>query len=425
MRMLVVAGTLAGVVCAGCAHATNGYFAHGYGIRAKAMGGCAIGTTWDSLAPASNPAAIAFVGNRVDVGVDWFQPTRHSRLSPALFGPAGGVYGANDAEHFFIPEFGVTWQAAERLALGLAVYGNGGMNTNYGSLNRRTRGLGAALFGAPPDNGLLGRGQVGVDMAQMFVAPTVAVKVHPRHALGVSAILAAQRFEARGLHNFANSVASVAPNSVTNRGHDWSYGYGFHIGWTGRLTDGLTVGASWQSRIWMTPFSRYNGLFAEGGDFDIPDSYGIGFTWKPLDRLTLAGEIQRIRYDHIDSVAHEGNRPAQLGSDGGPGFGWRDMTVWKLGLAWEVRDDLTFMAGGSFTDHAPYRGTETFFNILAPGVVRTHLTFGFTWRVRDGLELSAYYAHAFANRVEGRGRSFGIDNDLAEDMIGVGVGLTF
>ncbi len=388
MRIVALAGVCACLFAAGSVRATNGYFAHGYGAVAKAMGGAAIGSAHDALAPASNPAALAFVGDRVDFGLDWFHPSRGATLRAATFGPFAGRFHADEAEHFFIPELGVSRRLDDRVTLGLAIYGNGGMNTEYESLNRRTRGLGAAVFGAPPDHGLLGRGRAGVDLAQLFLAPTVAVHIAEGHAVGLSVKLAVQRFEAYGLHNFANPVASVAPNSVTNRGHDYSWGFGFHIGWVGRLTDTLTVGLAYQSRFWMTPFSKYNGLFAEGGDFDIPESYGVGFAWQPYERLLLTGDVQVIRYDHIASVGNPGNRPARLGSDDGPGFGWRDMTVFKLGLAYRVDDTLTLRLGGSLTN-APYRGRETFFNILAPGTIRAHVTVGLGWRVREGVEVSA------------------------------------
>jgi long-chain fatty acid transport protein len=64
-------------------------------------------------------------------------------------------------------------------SVGLSIYGNGGMNTDY---DTRT------FFGSSP---------TGVDLIQIFVAPSYAVKLHPRHSVGVSAILAYQSFEAK------------------------------------------------------------------------------------------------------------------------------------------------------------------------------------------------------------------------------------
>lgn len=54
-KMLLVALALAPFA----AQATTGYFAHGYGIKAKAMGGVGIALPQDALAAATNPAGIA------------------------------------------------------------------------------------------------------------------------------------------------------------------------------------------------------------------------------------------------------------------------------------------------------------------------------------------------------------------------------
>jgi long-chain fatty acid transport protein len=50
------------------AQATNGYFAHGYGVRNKSMGGVGAALSQDAVAAAVNPAGMAFVDNRIDLG---------------------------------------------------------------------------------------------------------------------------------------------------------------------------------------------------------------------------------------------------------------------------------------------------------------------------------------------------------------------
>ena len=95
------------------------------------------------------------------------------------------------------------------VSLGVSVYGNGGMNTDYKK--------------AIP---LLGTTPAGIDLAQLIVAPTVAWNLSPTNTVGVSLNLAYQRFEAKGLQNFANANFSASPNNVTNKGHDSAYGAG-------------------------------------------------------------------------------------------------------------------------------------------------------------------------------------------------------
>ena len=55
--------------------ATNGYFPHGYGMKAQGMGGTSIALAQDSMGGATNPAAMVWAGSRMDLGVNWF--TRH------------------------------------------------------------------------------------------------------------------------------------------------------------------------------------------------------------------------------------------------------------------------------------------------------------------------------------------------------------
>ena len=54
------------VALSGVALATNGYFSHGVGMRAKAVGGAAVAWPQDALSGANNPAAPGFLGSRFE-----------------------------------------------------------------------------------------------------------------------------------------------------------------------------------------------------------------------------------------------------------------------------------------------------------------------------------------------------------------------
>ena len=70
MKNSLLAVAVAAALAPFAAHATTGYFQHGYGIKAKSMGGVGIALPQDALAAATNPAGMAWVGNRMDLGVD-------------------------------------------------------------------------------------------------------------------------------------------------------------------------------------------------------------------------------------------------------------------------------------------------------------------------------------------------------------------
>jgi long-chain fatty acid transport protein len=276
------------------AWATNGYFAHGYGIKSLGMAGVSYALPQDALAAASNPAGTALVGNRLDLGVTWFKPQRSVEISGSPLPAANGHYDGNDTESFLIPEFGYTRQLDERLAFGLAVYANGGMNTDYGRNP-------FAVYGST--------GAAGVDLAQVFVTPSLAWRATERHSFGIGLNYAYQRFEARGIDGFA--AMSESPDHVTNNGHDHSDGWGLRLGWHGQLTDTLSVGVAWSSKIKTGKFERYEGLFADHGSFDIPENYGIGLAWQATDhpgRRCAADRLQR-REGHLQPGQRAVQRP--------------------------------------------------------------------------------------------------------------------
>ena len=327
MKLLKPLFSAVTLLLANTALATDGYFAHGYGVKSQGMGGVGIALPQDALAAASNPAGMGLIGDRVDFGVTWFKPQRESRISGNnnLFGVPGnsadGKYDANDTENFLIPEFGYNRQINPKVTLGVSVYGNGGMNTDY----KR----------AIP---LLGNSSPGVDLAQLFIAPTATWKINENNTIGVAVNLAYQRFEAKGLQNFDHPTFTQSLAKVTNNGHDDSYGAGLHIGWIGQLNDIVTLGAKYQTKTYMSKFDQYKGLFAEGGDFDIPESYGAGIAVKATPKLTLAADVQRINYSDVDSVGNSINnlllKGQLLGSKNGPGFAWKDVTAIKIGASY-------------------------------------------------------------------------------------------
>src|SRR3990167_176212 len=118
-----------------------------------------------------------------------------------------------------------------------------------------------------PANLLCGQGNLGVDLAQLVFAPTLAYKFSPAHSFGVAPLVAYQRFKAYGLQSFA--AISSDPANVSNRGYDDAWGLGLRLGYYGRLTPAVAVGAAYATKIEMQEFDKYRGLFAERGDFDI------------------------------------------------------------------------------------------------------------------------------------------------------------
>ena len=413
VRYLALCIVLAAGVTA-TAFATDGYFSSGYGVKQSAMGGVGVALPGDSLAAATNPAGMALVGNRFDLGLTFFRPNRSGTIIgnqlPPGYPDVNGIYDANSKSNFFIPEFGYNHMFNPRLSFGVSMYGNGGMNTSY-------------TTPIP----LLGTTNAGVDLQQLFIAPTVAFMVTSRNAVGISLNVAYQKFKANGLQNFATSATSIDPGNVTNRGYDSSLGEGFRVGWIGKVNRIITLGATYQSRTWMGKLNRYRGLFAEQGDFDIPANFAGGVAVNAGTKTTVAFDVERILYGQVKSISNSGSNMALLGSDNGPGFGWHDITVPKAGLEYRLNPRLT-LRGGYNHSGVPFSPQETFFNLLAPGIVQSHATFGATWGVDGHKEITVAYVHAFGKTVNGVSSipayagGGNANLHMSEDSIGVGFG---
>ncbi len=416
---LAVAAALAAPAAA---LATNGYFAHGYGTQNKGLAGAGAALPQGTIAAATNPAGMVFVGGGADLGAALFSPRRKYTAGPAT-APADGTpcpgtgcpftIGGNtgnqsiesDNEYFLIPHFGYNKMLDAQSSFGVTVYGNGGMNTEYnGGQAQHDDG---SAFPAPGNltttPGTFGAGTAGVDLAQLFVAATYSRKFSPTASWGASLIAAYQQFEAKGLGTFAG--ASKYGANVSDKGRDTSTGFGAKFGIQGEVSPGLTLAASYQTKMSMSEFDKYKGLFAEGGDFDIPSTWTIGLAYKVTPNSVLAFDIQRINYTDVKSVSNPmfpalnncgngtGDVEQCLGGSNGPGFGWDDMTVYKLGYQWQGQPGWTWRVGFS-TGSQPIPESEVLFNILAPGVMEEHITFGFTKEMgpNNALSFSALYA---------------------------------
>ena len=390
LNKLAAALLAVGLALPGAAFATNGYFQPGFSVKSVGMGGVGIAFPQDAMAAAINPAGMVEVGNRVDFGVSLFRPDRGATASGSMYTPGGGTvpitgsYLANSTKNFLIPEFGYNRMLSPTMSVGVSVFGNGGLNTGY-----------STIF--PPF-----AAGTGVDMQQLFVAPTFAMKINANNAIGITANLVHQSFRANGLSNLCYYPGmSATPTACTDQGHDNSNGAGVRIGWIGQVTPTLALGATYQTKTNMQGFSKYRGLFANAGQFDIPSNFGIGFAWTASDQLTIAGDYMRIKYSDVPAIANGPNPGGALGGDpNGPGFSWQDINVFKLGAAWRYSPQLTLRAGWNHGDD-PINKDNVFFNTLAPGVVTDHLTLGATYALSPSVELSADYVHVLRQTLTG------------------------
>ena len=414
VRRLVSTAVLAALAVPTTSFATNGYFAHGYSTNSNGLAGAGVALPQDSMASATNPAGMVWVDQSLDVGAAYFSPHRQYTVNGAgaaapfpNFPLLPGTV-ESDSNDFYIPHFGVNWKIGNDQAIGLAIYGNGGMNTDYPAFtNPYCAGFGGG-------SGTYCAGATGVDLAQLFINASYAFKLNAKNSLGVSLIAAYQRFKATGVGSFA--AFSSDPSKLSNNGYDSSTGFGLKIGWQGEVASNLTLGASYQTKTHMRQFQNYAGLFAGGGNFDIPATATIGLAWKLKPTATVAFDIQQIYYSNVDSIGNSisplvtgctptppagpGTGSGCLGGTNGAGFGWDNMTIYKLGYQFSTSQNWTWRVGYSYGKQ-PIPEDQVMFNILAPAVIEQHITFGFTNKLNQTNEWSFAAMYAPSKTVTG------------------------
>jgi long-chain fatty acid transport protein len=464
MKLQPLTAAVAVVCCVGASPvlATNGYMSHAYSPTAAGMAGAGeAALPQDSLSVVGNPAGLTRVGRRADAGLSWFSPRR--KYDGLSFDPSAGAFapvgsggdgrGSVDSQNndFLVPGLGYTHQIDNQSAVGVAVFANGGMNSDYRArdtqrlpppfgTNQHLGTFGGEFAFANPPHDLsvfppaqipgtrkLGGGDAGVDLEQLGISFGYARDVASNISLGASFLLGYQTIEIKGVgafqgftQTFTQSVLSgrpTSPDSLTDNGKDSAWGYAFQVGGLWDVTSQLTLGLSYRTKMFMDKFDKYSDLFAEGGDFDIPAVGTIGAAFRATPDLTFALDVQQIWYGDVDAVANE-NLLAErcdlqnnfsgydsrycLGGSKGAGFGWDDMTVIKFGVQYDVNDQLTLRAGYSHGNN-PIDGTQVAFNTLAPAVIEDHWTLGGTYRLRDDFELTFWGMYAPEGSAKGPG----------------------
>ena len=365
--------------------ATDGYFGVGYDTKSKGMGGAGVALYQNSFFGNSNPAAMVMNGDKYGVSVGAFMPNRSYTITGNPSGaPAFGLMPGeveSDSKFFPMPSMVGNWMINENSSFGVSLFGNGGMNTNYPT---------NTFWGTPES--------AGVNLMQMFGAFTYSFKLGDNWSAGLSAIVAWQSFKAEGMEMFG--TMSQDATKLTDNGANSSFGFGGKFGIQGELAKGLYFGATFQTPMWMGEFDDYSGLFAENGDFDIPMNWSAGIAFELVPNVfTVAFDVKQIYYSKVNSIGNPMNMMAPLGTETGSGFGWHDMTIYKFGLEYAANEDWTFRTGFSHGKN-PVRSTDVLFNILAPGVIDSHITFGFSKMMGDK-ELNVAIVHALSNDVSG------------------------
>lgn len=370
------------------------------GSKAAGMASTGIAYPQDGFAGAYNPAGSVAVSDRFDLGFAWLRNHGHAKVKmkhpPASKDgkDANGTFNAFKSPNFYDFDLGINKNFCTSLcgttydwSLGLVIYNRDFQKTTYNK----------PLL-------LLGRSKLGLEYVHETISPLFSLQLTESHSIGLSVDVHIQRLKASGLQQFDHTLFSVSPGNVTNKGYAYSSGVGATFGWKWQPYDDLTFGVTYRTKTSMRKLNKYKGLIAQHGLLDTPERWGVGVAYQFLLCATLTLDVEWINWQKIGALHHpllHNGTSQKFGSTNGPGFGFRNQTIYRIGIDYAFSETWIFRAGfrhgNSFV-----RNSETVMNGLLCDTIENIATIGFSYTFNSCNEISFFYAHGFKNSIHGK-----------------------
>lgn len=394
-------------------------------MKSVGMGGGGVAYPQDALAGAYNPAGMSQIPDRFDFNVSYAHYDNRARVSGSPVPGANGNFSGSSTHNIYGFYAGINKNFCFNLCdncfnvtLGIVEYERARLKTKYHFPN--------PLAGVTP---------LQFDYTQAIVAPVLTISINQNHAIGIAIDGVGQRLRINGIENFDNPVFSLFPGHVTNRQADYSFGIGATIGYLGNFfCDWLTVGVSYQPEIQMSRFHNYKGFLADHGKVKVPELTVVGFAVHLPYCINVCFDYEYYRFRqvapvHNPLVANLLDPDTLLGSKKGTGFGWRNQSIYRVGVDYTLCD-WTIRAGYRHQTGV-IRKSQTFTNILTCNTNEDIVTGGLSWRPWCNVELTAAYVHVFKKKVKGRHAipaligGGNVDLEQTINFVGVGFGYCF
>lgn len=332
------------VVMARVGRATNGMKVIGVGPVQRSMGGAGVALPLDSAATVTNPAGIARLDKRLDIGVTYFAPdvayTAHSEAGMVV---NDDTRITSDTKPCFMPGAGVVVPIDERLTFGVGAYGVCGMGVDY------------------PQN--LYYNVTYTKYEFMKVAPALACSVNDRLSIGA----------ALGL-NYATMEFNAGPPSEVSHLDGDAFGVGLTVGVLYRLSENVSVGLAYETKQCSSTFAFDTPAGEDRLRLDQPQNLALGLGIHPTPKLRMAFDVVWIDWPQTMGL----DKPAYTANSSGAAtwnMNWSEQTVYKVGIECDLSKDVTLRAGYNYGKH-PLDSQRAFENIAFPAIVEHHLTAG-------------------------------------------------
>jgi long-chain fatty acid transport protein len=292
----------------------------------------------NAFAGVVNPANAVWIKDRFDIGLFLVhqKSSLNNKNNNPLFNP-GKINQTYKSEYLATPDAAIHKQGKVRgfeCSLSLATY------TTPGYIKIRTKK-------AIP---IIGKTPLCLEDKTQAISSIFSLKLNENHSIGFSIDYFYLSHLRKGFQNSDNSLRSVSPGHVTNKGMDHSHGFGLTLGWRWNINKSLTFGLAFIKKSYVGQYRRYRGYEPHHAKNYIPETIGGGFTY--LFTKKIAGRFEVLWTDSgnlpnsNNTILPNGKlNTHKRGSNKSSGSGLQDATLINLGLGYKVNTMLSLGAG--------------------------------------------------------------------------------
>lgn len=433
-------------IAASSSLAINGVFDYGMGQINRGMGGAGVAMPQDAFATVINPAGLGAIDHKLDAGIAIYFPLMYSKwgsgASAFPFSPIAAPAGKYDSKEsvFVLPDVAYAYHYDRRNHFGFSANAIGGFGSRY------TTSKHATVFGAPvARRGVLGDGTIIASLKIGSLNASYNYWVLPELSLGVTLSYYIQAFKSAGsqglapfTETFTSSFGAVTPTKLSNNGTDFNHGVSATLGGLYRFNKQFAVGASGTPRVKMTKMKDYRDLLVNHGELDIPAKYTVGANFTPNKHLDIVVDLVRILNKDVDIYGNNSRAlfdgrcslgspaltpSACIGGKDGPGFGWSNQTLLKVGGAYKLNSRDTVRLGVSYGNKIGHTG-DIVINTLAPGSAAKWITSAGYSRTMPTYKLNTFLTLIPSQSLSGINElSVGAAQTVKVKVAGVGFGV--
>lgn len=356
--------------------ANDGYQLPAFGPTHRGTAGAGVSSPENSSVLLLNPAGIAGMERQVDFYTEILAVERF--VTPRGLFPIVNVFAGKDVNADVVPfaSFSLAIPLRNEWYLGTGFMALGGTRVNFD----KPRTILSIPWNADRRS--------GYEVAQLPVI--LARELEGGWSVGFGVIGNIQRLRTDTL------TLNLRPAEADHE-WDWAYGGGLAAGvqWRGER---VSLGAGYYSRQWVTDFSKYLDIIRY--NLDVPQRVQAGVGFHPNERWDFLLDYRWIHYSSVRQLATGALRS---------GISWQDHHSVKVGMRYRPSDRWTLRAGIS-QGQAPVVDDAVFTNAQFPALVETMVSGGFSYQVREHMDLN--FAYSWTNperrRDTGQGDLFSI-----------------